>query len=201
MHLGHHESLIKPLTDDPKTVDAETLLLEEQRKIMVEAQIDMMNSCIKNRCALERWKNIINLMMLKEAGDCKIHCLRVMHLPEADFNLSLAVKWRKLMHHAVDNHSLNNSQHGGIPGKDSIAHALVQQLQCETTRATREPIVTNDYDATACHDRIIENIASLAGRSCGQHKTLCFVHVRFLSEAKHLLKTQPHMSDEDFKHC
>jgi hypothetical protein len=58
-----------------------------------------------------------------------------------------------------------------------------------------------DFDATSCYDRIIPSIASLAGRSFGQHKALCFVHARFLEDAKYLLKTKLGISEAFFSHC
>src|SRR5512138_2140785 len=58
-----------------------------------------------------------------------------------------------------------------------------------------------DFDATSCYDRIIGNLASLAARSYGHHQTLCFIHARFLQEAKYLLKTKLGVSEEHYKHC
>lgn len=48
-------------------------------------------------------------MLEKEQGNPKIHCLRVIHLYEADYNLILAPQARKLVHHIEDNRLLNDS--------------------------------------------------------------------------------------------
>ena len=87
------------------------------------------------------------MMILKEELNTKIHRLRVIHLYEADYNLLLGVKWRKLMHHAVDNKLLHNSQYGGIPGRDSITPVFITEMQYEITRASRRPFVTLGFDA------------------------------------------------------
>jgi len=110
-----------------------------------------------------------------------------MHLYEADYNLLLGVKWRTLMHHAVDNTLLHDSQSGGVPGRDSITPVLIIEMQYKITRATRKAL---DFDATSCYDRIIESVSSLAARSYGQNRYLCFIHTSHLREARYLMKTQ-----------
>jgi hypothetical protein len=49
-------------------------------------------------------------MILKDPGDFKIHHLRVIRQHEADYNLILGIKWRELMHSAIDKQQLNNGQ-------------------------------------------------------------------------------------------
>jgi hypothetical protein len=46
-------------------------------------------------------------MLEKEPGNPKIHCLRVIHLYEADYNLILGIKWQALVHHCKDNKLLH----------------------------------------------------------------------------------------------
>ena len=92
------------------------------------------------------------MMILKEENNTKIHRLRIIHLYKADLNLLLGVKYRKLMHHAVDNDLLHPSQYGGIPGRDSITPVFINEMQYEITRTSRRPFVTLDFDATSCYD-------------------------------------------------
>lgn len=224
MHLGHHKSLIYPFneddmidekesrwkmfdssdSDDTDSDDAESTeakpTLEDMRKELLAAQLMLMNYAIKHEYVYDRWLSVVNMMILKEEGNTKVHRLRVLHLYEADYNLLLGVKWRKLMHHAVDNNLLHDSQYGGVPGRDSITPVLITEMQYEITRATRKALVTLDFDATSCYDRIIESVASLAARSYGQNKSLCFIHASHLREARYLLKTQMGVSTEEFKH-
>ena len=90
------------------------------------------------------------MMILKDEGDTRVHRLRILHLYEADYNLLLGVKWRKLMHHTVDNDLLHTSQYGGVPGRDSITPVLVTEMQYEITRASQKDLITLDFDATSC---------------------------------------------------
>ena len=62
-------------------------------------------------------------------------------------------------------------------------------------------MISLDFDATSCYDRIVESIASIAARSYGQNRSLCFIHARHLREAKYLLKTKLGISESAFQHC
>ena len=223
LHIGHHKILIYKFDDDDKiedntsrwdflrtTIEAQDHheppqqqppSLEEMRIALLLAQIGLMNYAINHGYVYKRWTSVVNMMILKEENNTKIHQLRVIHLYEADYNLLLGVKWRQLMHHTVNNHLLHPSQYGGTPGRDSITPVLITEMQYKITRATRKPFVTLDFDATSCYDRIIESVASLAARSFRQNKSLCFVHARHLQEARYLLKTQLGICDKHFQHC
>jgi hypothetical protein len=58
-----------------------------------------------------------------------------------------------------------------------------------------------DFDASSCYDRIIQSLLSLVSRSYGQHKNTCFIHGRFLRNAKFKLKTKLGVSDILYSHC
>jgi hypothetical protein len=139
-------------------------------------------------------------MIRKDSDSSKVHRLRVIHLYEADLNLLLGVKWRSLIHHCTDHSLLNSGQFGGLPGRDATTPIFLEELQWETSRASRRSLLRMDFDASSCYDRIIPSIASLAG-SYGQHQALCFIHGTFLQQAKYVLKTKLGLSDEEYSHC
>jgi hypothetical protein len=58
-----------------------------------------------------------------------------------------------------------------------------------------------DFDANSCYDRIIPSLASLVSRSYKQHKKTCFIHGRFLHNAKLKLKTKLGVSKISYSHC
>ena len=150
-----------PNTASPTTADTsddqqpEGPSVEEMRVCLLQAQLDILNFCINHSYPLQRWKKVVNVMIHKEPGNNKIHRLRVLHLFEADLSALLAIKWRALMHHAVDNHLIHPEQYGGVPGRDSITPAYIEELLWEITRATRQKLVAADFDATSCYDMII----------------------------------------------
>jgi hypothetical protein len=68
-----------------------------------------MNYALTHGYSFDRWKVIINVMLLKEPNNPRIHRLRMIHLCEADFNLLLGVKWRNIIHHSPQHETINQS--------------------------------------------------------------------------------------------
>jgi hypothetical protein len=197
-HLGHSKVLLAPHDLPPDS--AECLTLETNREHLITWQVQLLHLALINRYSYDRWKTIVNVMILKEENNFKIHRLRVIHLYEHDFNLILGVKWRQLIHNGLQEHTINSSQFGGLPGRDAITPTMIEELQYEISRASRRPLVHLDYDATSCYDRIIPSLASLISRGFGMHRNICFVHATTLEEARYLLKTQLGISDDFYTH-
>jgi len=127
--------------------------------------------------------------------------LRVIHLYEADLNALIGIKWRQLIHHVTDNRLLSPWQCGGFPGREAHTPVLLEELTWEITRTSRRPLLRMDFDASSCYDRIIPSLSSLVSRSYGQHRKTCFIHGRFLRNAKFKLKTKLGVSDISYSHC
>ncbi len=199
LHLGHHKALVRP---HDLTLDTdEGKELENQRLALLHGQVALLNYALTHGYSFDRWKVIVNVMLLKEPNNPRIHRLRVIHLYEADFNLLLGVKWRNIIHHSLDQDSLHPSQYGGLPGRESLIPVFIEEMQNEIARASRKPYIKQDFDATSCYDRIIPWMASMLSRSHGLHKNVCLVHARTLQEARYLLKTQLGVSEEFYSHC
>ena len=200
MHLGHHKALLKDFPISDEICPPGELTLESKRQLLLQGQLDLLNYAIRHSYTYSRWQKVATFMIRKDCNSSKIHRLRVIHLYEADLNLLLGVKWRALIHHCIDNAMLNPGQFGGLPGRDAMTPIFLEELQWETTRASRRSLLRMDFDASSCYDRIIPSIASLAARSFGQHQALCFIHATFLRQAKYFLKTKLGLSDEEFSH-
>ena len=54
--------------------------LEEMRKELLAAQLMLMNYAIKHEYAYDRWLSGVNIIILREEGNTKVHRLRVLHL-------------------------------------------------------------------------------------------------------------------------
>jgi hypothetical protein len=106
---------------------------------LLQGQVDLLNYALTNGHSFDRWKVIVNVMHLKEPNNPRIHRLRVIHLYEPDFNLLLGVKWRNIMHHSLDNDTLNFSQYGGLPGRESLIPVFIEEMQNEIAQASRKP--------------------------------------------------------------
>jgi len=99
LHLGHHKALIYPFEDDDldgkqsrremfnneddedsDSDEEKDPSLEEMRKDLLHAQLMLMNYAIKYSYVYRRWLNVVNMMILKDEGDTRVHRLRILHL-------------------------------------------------------------------------------------------------------------------------
>jgi hypothetical protein len=140
------------------------------------------------------------MMIEKEAGNRKIHRLRVIHIYEADYNLLLCVKWRQATHHASRANLLNPSQNGSRPGFNAPDIPFVEELEYEICRATRTPLGKFDNDATSCYDRIHCFLGNIASQKYGIDRKICIVQGKTLAQAKYYLRTQLGVSEGWIQH-
>jgi hypothetical protein len=90
-----------------------------------------------------RWKDILNIMILKEPGNTKIHRLRVIHLFEADYNLILSVKWRQQIKHAEERELLNEGQYGSRSGRKAPTLPFLEELKNEISYCSRKHLLNH----------------------------------------------------------
>ena len=197
-HLGRYKAMFAriPTTDD----EASPTFSDKQEQI-ARLKLSLINYCLRNIYVLQRWKTIVNIMIFKEPGNCKIHKLRVIHIYEADFNALCAIKWRSTLHFAVNNHLINEGQYGGRPGCEAQSLTLLEELKYDLSFLTRRSLFNFDNDATSCYDRIVVSLASLLNRKYGLDRKVVAVHAATLQEAQFRLKTATGISDIAYTHC
>ena len=91
-------------------------------------------------------------MLEKDKGLPKIHCLQVIHLYKADYNLILGVKWRQVLHHAISHDLINEGCYGSRPGKKATNALFIREMKYELSWLTRKASLHFDNDATSCYD-------------------------------------------------
>jgi hypothetical protein len=89
----------------------------------------VINYCLHLGYSLDWWKTVVNSLLEKDPGTPKIHRLRVIYLFEWDYNLLLGIKWRQLLHHAVDKGTLNDACYGTTPGKSSLDPVYIKEME------------------------------------------------------------------------
>jgi hypothetical protein len=82
MNLGHYHTLFR--RHKYKADGPETLAFEEKQARLVDAQVALLNCSLQFSHSFNRWRTIVNVMILKEPGNAKIHGLWVIHIYEAD---------------------------------------------------------------------------------------------------------------------
>ena len=198
-HLGHYKALVS--TIDRSLDDVKRTKYQSYQDDIIECYTSLINYAIKHKYSLTRWKTIVNMMIYKEQGNVKIHRLRVIHLYEADLGFLWGAKWGKAMRTAVKEKTLHQGQYGGLPGRDCTSLTYLEELRFDYAALTRVSFANFDNDATACYDRILCSVASLAGRKYGIHKNIIFVHAQTLEEAEFKLKASNKVSETSYRHC
>ncbi len=199
MNLGHYHALFrqhKYPTDSP-----EAAAFEIKQARLVEAQVALLNYSLRFSHSFKRWRTIVNVMILKDPGNAKIHRLRVIHIYEADYNLLLGIKWRQLLHRAEDKKLINDGCYGSRPGREARTVVFMETMQMEIGRCSRKPFLKMDNDATSCYDRIVPGTAMLISRKYGIHRNVAAVCGKTLADAHYKIKTMLGISEEGYTHC
>ena len=150
-HLGTYKALFQPI--DYQLEENLKRSLQEIQKDISQTHVHMINYAIKHRHAYDRWKNITNVMILKDPDNYKIHRLRIIHLFECDYNFFLGLKWKDALHKAQKEKTLDDSQYGSRPGRCPQTVTLMEELRLDYSQITRTPYVNMDCDASSCYDR------------------------------------------------
>jgi hypothetical protein len=203
LHLGLYHALVRPCGLEPKEGEAATpeyAQFVSNRDLIIACRLAIINYAMKFEYSIDRWKDVVNVMIRKDENNTRIHRLRVIHLYEADYNLMLGVKWREALHLAEDERSLNNGLYGSRAGRCAHDPVLMEIFQNEIYRMSRKSGVAFDLDAAACYDRILAALASLSSQKYGMHRKVAFVNALTLEEARFKLKTKLGHSATFYKH-
>ncbi|KAI2509565.1 hypothetical protein MHU86_4826 [Fragilaria crotonensis] len=179
-HLGHYRALIQHL-------------------VLLKCLVSFMNIAVSRGIAIPRWCNATNVMIEKDVGKPCIHCLRIVHLFEADYNFFLKLQWgHRLVRQAVDLDLLHPLQHGSIPGRSALDPIMLTQLTTDLCCILHHDVARFDNDASACYDRIIVALGMLAARRCGMPKNAIRLHADALQFMKYTVKTVYGVSDANY---
>ena len=200
IHLGHYHVLWRNHGLDPDKQAQQVYELENKRELLIRIHVGLLNYAIKFGYPLKRWTNVVNVMLLKEPGNPKIHRLRIIHLYEADYNLLLAVKWRATMHSAEDQQLLNQGLYGCRPARSAQDPVFLENLQNEIYRTSMKTGINKDLDATSCYDRIIPSIANICSRRMGTNAKVATLNSRTLEATQYRLKTSLGISTRGYQH-
>jgi hypothetical protein len=197
-HLGHYKTVTKPIIHACEPWETDNI--ETGRLELLHAHLNIINYCLIHGYSLKRWQHVVNVMILKEPGNHKIHRLRVIHLFEADYNLILSVKWRQQIYAADKQQLVNPGQYGSYPGREATSLCLLEELKTDISYCSRKPLINFDNDASSCYDRIIVSLSSLINRKYGQNRHVVMVNASTLRDAKYQLKTALGVSDTHIQH-
>jgi hypothetical protein len=123
-HLGHNHSILaygRPPTDDDDTPRVSDRILD--------VLANLADSAIQIGVVFVRWTKIVNAMLEKIPGRPLLNILRVIHLLEADLNLSLGILWsRHLMAQGERLNAFGEEQWGYRRGRSATMAVLLLSI-------------------------------------------------------------------------
>lgn len=202
MHLGHYRAMVsRHAYSDRDSDDPDRKQLDNIQRELSLLHLRLINYALTRGYSYTRWQQVINSMLWKEPGNIKIHRTRVIHIYEADYNLSLGLKWRGALFRAEKLGTLHAGQYGSRPRKSAYDPAvLLEVLQIEVSRITRKSLVQMNFDAAACYDRIIPCLANLASQKFGVSPTVAQMNVATVEKMFYRLRTGLGITTTGYSH-
>jgi hypothetical protein len=77
---------------------------------------------------------------------------------------------------------------------------LIEELQFEISRASRKMLVQTNYDATACYDRIIPNLAMMVSKKYGVPPLTTVTNAKTLQQAEYRIRTDSGVATTGYQH-
>ena len=211
LHLGHYKSLISRHSystvedNDDRLENGRSITdirdkLNFQQNAIRRLHVQMMNYALERGYSYKRWQTVANSILFKDVDSVKIHRTRVIHIYEADYNLILGIKWRHALYRSEMLNLLNKGQFGSRPRRNAVDPVMLEELQFEISRSARRDLIQTNYDATACYDRMIPNLAMLASRKHGVHELVTYSNAGTLEQAKFHVRTEVGLSETSYSH-
>ena len=157
---------------------------------LIQLYLDIINICIKHGYSLERWRNIVEIVIPKKVGQPLIHRLRIIQILEGDFQfMQKFTLCAPLMNQCEKNNKLHHIQKGGRAGKMATSCILQKKLVMDFSILTKFPLAIIDTDISACFDNILPGIALLLARIMGISKPIAKVMGHFYRFQKRTIRT------------
>jgi hypothetical protein len=128
-------------------------------------------------------------MIEKDSGNPQIEWLWVIHLFEADYNLSLKLIWgTQMVHQGKDNNCFGKQQHGSQPNHQAINAVHMKTLTYDLTRILQLSLVMFNNDTTGCFDWILVVLTMIAAFWLGMPHSPARMHSSALMHMRHFVK-------------
>ena len=167
VHLGHFKALIEPIYVIHDIQLAPDLEINNMQQEIMELHLRLINLILQSGNSIPRWQQCNNISIPKKPDCILLDKFRNIHIYECNLNAVLAIKWKAAIHNAEDANQLSESQFGSRKGKNTQIPILMEVLQQDISRLTRRPYGQINYDAKACYDRILPNLASIVSNAFG----------------------------------
>jgi hypothetical protein len=152
----------------------------------------------KHGICLTRWQKVVDVMLAKEEGLCRLHKLRIIQLIEADFNQCLLMLFTKPITHNMDKYDARSPCQWAQRGNSCTSAVLYKLLQLENSRIMHSSMSWMETDFAGCYDRTMPNVALINSRKFGASRTACQTLGKVWQGLKHHVKTAAGTSESHY---
>jgi endonuclease/exonuclease/phosphatase family metal-dependent hydrolase len=146
----------------------------------------------------ERWRQGIEVMLLKLPGNYNVEKLRAILLFEADFNFNNKRWGRILVWYAEAHGLLADEQYSSRKRLAAIDHCLNKRLTFDIIRQNKQPGVLCSNDAKGCYDRIVHSVASICLQRLGMPQGPLKSMFETLQNLEHYVRSSFGVSESSF---
>jgi hypothetical protein len=133
-------------------------------------------------------EKVDNFIIPKKANSRQIKQFRNIHIYEADWNAMISIKWKEALKKSEECHMIQSNQFRSRKQKSTMHPLQLEISQLEISRRRRQQYGQINYDARACYDRILLNIAAMASRKYGIPETLANLYYKTPTNTKYRVK-------------
>jgi hypothetical protein len=198
LHLGHYKVLLAPYTLSYDDNNEEKTELEHQQEAVFKAYMTILNISLQSAVSFKQWKNVHSICLFKDEDNRFVSQIQNMHIYKADYNLILKLKWEQAIALSENKNQLHSSQYGSRQQKRSIDPVLLEIILQEVSRFTRTPFLQINYNAQACYDRIIPDIAFALSRKHGVHHKIIQMVRETMKSSKYYIKLGSHVTPQSY---
>ena len=128
---------------------------------LVQMYTSMMNIPYKHGFTFDRWKEVVDVVLPKDAGEFKIHRFRIIRLVESDLNQSLGMLFARPMGHFLeDTNAYSEMQYGSRDGQMTISAVLNKVLTFDIVRMQKVTMATEENDAIGYATKSVSVLAA-----------------------------------------
>jgi Reverse transcriptase (RNA-dependent DNA polymerase) len=162
--------------------------LDNKQSEILQSFLYLLNLALQSGIPFDRWKKVHSIVLFKDNDNRYVHRIRNIHIYEADYNLILRLKWGEAIESAEKNDKLHPTQFGSRKSKRSLDPVILEMMLHEISRMTQTSYLQINYDAQACYDRIIPDIAFEVSKKYGIHPNVIKIARETMSKSKFFIK-------------
>jgi hypothetical protein len=184
LYLGHFKSLVViPHQWDHDHCKRDNQMESYQQELL-ESTLCIVNFSIQSGTILDLWINATNIMIPKKNRSYQVTDYRNIHIYECDMNAMLSLKWKEALKQSEDQNVICPSQVGGRKQRSSQFPIHIKISQLEISMLTQKDYGQINYDAKACYDRILPNIAAMPSWVHGVSNKIVNLHNNLLLQMR-----------------